>query len=177
MLTGGVVEQPHPQAGKAEIMRVEELSCRLPHGRQIVSHLNLIINKGVNVVIQVWTYPSTLSCFTCGLLMCVGGCDACAPSPDVPCHIWPHQNLSSRSLQCPAVCTLRRRLSLTCRVLWFVEQGPSGCGKTSLLRYIRCPPRSPSAVPLLTCALARAHSRHASPKAADLARGSGGCGT
>ena len=41
------------RAGSRDIMRIENVTCRLPHGRLIVNGLSLVVQRGQNVVIQV----------------------------------------------------------------------------------------------------------------------------
>merc|ERR1712127_892724 len=38
--------------GPRELMRIDGMTCRLPHGRLIVDKLNLVLERGTNVVIQ-----------------------------------------------------------------------------------------------------------------------------
>jgi ABC-type taurine transport system ATPase subunit len=34
------------------MLRISEMTCRLPHGRLIVDRLNLVLEKGQNMVVQ-----------------------------------------------------------------------------------------------------------------------------
>ena len=38
--------------GPREMLRISEMTCRLPHGRLIVDRLNLVLEKGQNMVVQ-----------------------------------------------------------------------------------------------------------------------------
>eukprot|EP00960_Hanusia_phi_P008289 236942-Hanusia_phi.AAC.3 len=50
-LFGGAPPAPS-KASKKELLRLESLTCRLPHGRLIVSNLDLVVEQGRNLVIQ-----------------------------------------------------------------------------------------------------------------------------
>jgi len=44
--------QSQVRPGPREMLRIADMTCRLPHGRLIVDKLNLVLERGQNVVIQ-----------------------------------------------------------------------------------------------------------------------------